>query len=226
MTSASGICGSASIACSLVLPASSAVFIANPAYHAAPDAAALAAVQATLAFRRNAAILELADRCLGELPEPVLTALGLQTTARRVLISAAQQRHAILRRAVASKPDADLVALRLTEALSNVRYHLLPRKNARTFALVGYSPSADRHLVLVVKLVSAVSARTRKTNGGSDGAPAWDQELPPSPGNWTARCAAARSLTRLCAEAWSQVRVEFRRAPALRNEVRRAGWFN
>ena len=32
--------------------------------------------------------------------------------------------------------------------------------------------------------------------------------------------------TRWSAEAWSQVRVEFRRAPALRSEIRRAGWFN
>jgi len=27
-------------------------------------------------------------------------------------------------------------------------------------------------------------------------------------------------------EAWSQVRVEFRKALALRSEIRRAGWFN
>jgi len=27
-------------------------------------------------------------------------------------------------------------------------------------------------------------------------------------------------------EAWAQVRVEFRRALALRSEIRRAGWFN
>jgi len=39
---------------------------------------------------------------------------------------------------------------------------LLPRKNARTFALVGYTPSADRHLVLVVKLVLAVNAKTKE----------------------------------------------------------------
>jgi hypothetical protein len=32
--------------------------------------------------------------------------------------------------------------------------------------------------------------------------------------------------TRWSAEAWSQVRVEFRRALALRCEIRRAGWFN
>jgi hypothetical protein len=32
--------------------------------------------------------------------------------------------------------------------------------------------------------------------------------------------------TRWSAEAWSQVRVEFKRAIALRSEIRRAGWFN
>ena len=32
--------------------------------------------------------------------------------------------------------------------------------------------------------------------------------------------------TRWDAEAWSIVRVEFRRALALRSEIRRAGWFN
>jgi hypothetical protein len=31
--------------------------------------------------------------------------------------------------------------------------------------------------------------------------------------------------TRWSAEAWSQVRVEFRRALALPSEIRRAGWF-
>ena len=32
--------------------------------------------------------------------------------------------------------------------------------------------------------------------------------------------------THWSAEAWSQVRVEFKRALALRSEIRRAGWFN
>jgi hypothetical protein len=31
--------------------------------------------------------------------------------------------------------------------------------------------------------------------------------------------------TRWSAEAWSQVRVEFKRALAMRSEIRRAGWF-
>ena len=32
--------------------------------------------------------------------------------------------------------------------------------------------------------------------------------------------------THWSAEVWSQVRVEFKRAVALRSEIRRAGWFN
>jgi hypothetical protein len=32
--------------------------------------------------------------------------------------------------------------------------------------------------------------------------------------------------TRWSAEAWTQVRVEFREARALRSQIRRAGWFN
>ena len=32
--------------------------------------------------------------------------------------------------------------------------------------------------------------------------------------------------TRWSAEAWAEVRVEFRKALALRSEIRRAGWFN
>ena len=32
--------------------------------------------------------------------------------------------------------------------------------------------------------------------------------------------------THFSAEPWSQVRVEFRKALALRGEIRRAGWFN
>jgi len=43
----------------------------------------------------------------------------------------------------------------------------------------------------------------------------------------TGRSAFRPSLqTRWSAEAWAQVRVEFRRALALRSELQRAGWFN
>ena len=32
--------------------------------------------------------------------------------------------------------------------------------------------------------------------------------------------------TRWSAEAWAEIRVEFKKALALRSEIRRAGWFN
>jgi len=134
---------------------------------AAYRAAAHAAVQSTVASFRNAAVLELADRYLGDLSDIVVNALGLSTPARRVLISAQCQRHAIEQRKVArhhitAQADADLVALRLTEALANVRYHLLPQRDTRIFLVVGYVPSVDRCLVLPLKLVSAADAKTKQ----------------------------------------------------------------
>jgi hypothetical protein len=52
------------------------------------------------------------------------------------------------------------VALRLTEALANVRYQLLPQKDPRIFVVMGYVPSANRCVRLVLKLVSAVDSKT------------------------------------------------------------------
>jgi hypothetical protein len=149
----------------MVLPGSqsaiTAAITAQHAFHAAQHAV----VQLTTTGYRNAAVLELADRYLGDIPEVMVQALGLRTAARRVLISARCQRHAIERRQIAQRQitaqaDADLVALRLTEALANVRYQLLPQKDSRIFVVVGYVPSADRCLRLVLKLVSAVDAKT------------------------------------------------------------------
>jgi hypothetical protein len=47
------------------------------------------------------------------------------------------------------------------------------------------------------------------------------------PGTWLRINRVLRVMlhTRWRAEAWAQVRVEFRRALALRSEIRRAGWF-
>jgi hypothetical protein len=124
-------------------------------------------VQATVGSFRNAALLELADRYLGHLPDVVVKVLGLSTSERRVLISAERQRHAIeqrkrARRHITAQADADLVALGPTEALANVRYQLLPQRDCRIFELVGYVPSADRCLVLPLKLVSAADAETKQ----------------------------------------------------------------
>lgn len=135
-----------------------ASFAAHVAHHAATHAA----VRATVDCYRNAALLELADRYLGELPEVLIEVLGLKTVARRVLISAEQQRHAISRRQTSSQVDADLVATRLAEALANVRWQLLPQKDPRVFEVLGYVPSADRCLLLPLKLVAAADAETRQ----------------------------------------------------------------
>src|SRR6266446_2519739 len=106
----------------MMLPSRQAVFTAQQAFHAAYDAAVHAVVQLTTTSRRNAAVLELADRYLGDIPEVMVDVLGLPTAERHVVISVERQRHAIKRRKIANEMDADLVALRLTEALANVRY--------------------------------------------------------------------------------------------------------
>jgi len=144
------------------LPGRQAVFTAQQAFHAAYDAAVHAVVQLTTTSRRNAAVLELADRYLGDIPEVMVDVLGLPTAERHVVISAECQRHAIERRKIAHEMDADLVAFRLTEALANVRYQRLPQKDSRIFEIISYVPSVDRCLVLPLKLVSAVDAGTKK----------------------------------------------------------------
>jgi hypothetical protein len=40
------------------------------------------------------------------------------------------------------------------------------------------------------------------------------------------RVLRAMLTMRWSAEAWAEIRVEFRKALALRSEIRRAGWFN
>jgi hypothetical protein len=58
-----------------MLPGNSSAFIASQASHVAHHAAMLAAVQLTMGSARNAAVLELADRYLGDIPEVVLATL-------------------------------------------------------------------------------------------------------------------------------------------------------
>jgi hypothetical protein len=116
-----------------------------------------AAVQATMHMPRNAALLELADRFVGTLSEEIAKSLGLESPARRVLITAKSQRHAIARRAVSSQKDAELVAHRIAEAFANVRYILLPQKDPRVFPLVGHAASSDRWLLIPLKFVPSQS---------------------------------------------------------------------
>ena len=108
-----------------------------------------------LQMYRNAAVLELADRYVGELSESLAARLNLPSTVRRVLISADSQRHAIERRAVSSQIDAELVAARIADAFSNIRYLRLPQREERVYELVGLSQAADRWLLMPLKLVLA-----------------------------------------------------------------------
>jgi hypothetical protein len=124
------------------------------AQHSSPIAHHVA-IQSSLHIYRNAALLELADRYVGELSDAIAKRLNLPTLVRRVLISAESQRHAIARRAVSSKVDADLVAERIIDAFNNVQYLLLPQQEPHIYALVGHSKAAGRWLLMPLKLVFA-----------------------------------------------------------------------
>ena len=91
---------------------------------------------------RNAVLLELADRYLGTLSEETVAAMGVVTTARRVLMSAETERHAVSRRQAERAAKADLVATRLCEVLANLLFMFTPQRKANTFELIGHSPSA------------------------------------------------------------------------------------
>ena len=135
--------------------------MAAHASHLVHVAAVHAAVQSTTHGSRNVAVLELADRLVGYLSVQMLQRLGLQSTTRKVLISAESQRHAIHRRAIASQLDAELVASRVAEAFSNVRYLLLPQRETRVFALLGRAESAGKWLLLPLKFIPSESSETR-----------------------------------------------------------------
>jgi hypothetical protein len=136
--------------------------MAAHAAYAADSAAAQAAVHSTTHLYRNAALLELANRLVGYLSEELLLRLGIQSSTTKVLISAASQRHAVQRRKLARKEDADLVVHRVSEAFSNLRYRLaLPQQKQGTFALLGYVESAKRWVLLALKFVPAQSAASQ-----------------------------------------------------------------
>lgn len=119
------------------------------------------AIQANERHRRNAVLLAaIADRYISELPEHIAVALNITPTVRRILISADQQRHILHRRQVVSKLDADLCARRLSEAISNIEYRVLPQRDNRVFELVGLVPSAKRRLLIAIKLVNSVDSKS------------------------------------------------------------------
>ena len=114
------------------------------------------AVQSAQRQRRaRAAIIALADRRIGALTEELIAALGVNTTARSVLISAERQRHILERRQLVSTFDADLALRRLQEALEQQRFLVKD-----TFKVVCWVSSVERYVLVALKFVP--SARSKK----------------------------------------------------------------
>lgn len=119
------------------------------------------AIQASQKHRRDAILLAaIADRYIADLPEHIAAALDVQSKVRRILISAKQQRHILHRRQVESQLDADLCARRLSEAISNIEYLVLPQRDNRVFELISFVPSANRRLLIAIKLVNGADSKS------------------------------------------------------------------
>jgi hypothetical protein len=94
------------------------------------------------------------------LTEALIQAIGAENTqARTVLISTERQRHILERRQIVSETDAELAAHRLAEALSHIHYMKVPQSKPNLFDLVGYVSSANRYIVVALKLVRAGSSK-------------------------------------------------------------------
>ena len=108
----------------------------------------------------RAAYLGIADIVVCILSDELVVQLGVSTSARSVILSRASQRHIVARRGIARSGDAQLAADRVHEALANLRFRPLPPRRAGTFELVGYVESAQRWLLVVMKLVPGDRAKT------------------------------------------------------------------
>jgi hypothetical protein len=108
-------------------------------------------------------LLLLADRFICDLHDGLIRELGIVTDARRVMLSAERLRHILQRRQVVSQIDADLAAHRISEALAGARFVRVPQRRPDVFELIGQVASADRHLLVALKLV-----RSSRTKTGHD----------------------------------------------------------
>lgn len=112
-------------------------------------------------WRRQQFLLVLADRLVSTLSDALVSKLGVTTTARAVMISAERRRHIFEGRAVVSELDADLAAHKIHEALEDCRYLKAQRKPS-IYELIGFSSSADRFILVALKLVPATHSKTRE----------------------------------------------------------------
>jgi hypothetical protein len=118
------------------------------------------AVQIAAHRKRGAIVAALADCRIGALTEELIVALGVNTTARSVLISAERQRHILERRQLVSTFDADLALRRLQEALEQRRFLVKDEGSDTTFKVVCWVSSAERYVLVALKFVP--SARSKK----------------------------------------------------------------
>ncbi len=108
---------------------------------------------------RGAIIAALADRQIGALTEELIAALGVNTTARSVLISAERQRHILKRRQLVSTLDADLAARRLQEALEQPRFLVEDEGSDTRFKVVCLVSSLERNVLVALKLVPSAQSK-------------------------------------------------------------------
>ena len=109
--------------------------------------------------RARTLLLLLADRQVCTLADSIVLALGVETSARDLMISAERQGHILKRRQLVSNFDADLAARRIADALSSVRYVVQPQRRANIFEVVGYVNDADKHLLVALKFVAAAHSK-------------------------------------------------------------------
>ena len=111
--------------------------------------------------RNNQFLLLLADRLVFTLSDKLVAALGAITAARAVMLSAERQRHILERRALVSQPDADLAAHRIHEALEDCGF-LMPQRTQDIYEVIGCASSADRRILVALKLVPAARSATKQ----------------------------------------------------------------
>ena len=111
--------------------------------------------------RRNTILLALlSDVVVGILDNALLSALGLTTSASQIILTRQSQQHILKARRVASSADAALAAHRISEALANIQFELMPRGRPDVVKLVGYVHSQSRYLRVVLKFVPGSSSHS------------------------------------------------------------------
>jgi hypothetical protein len=83
--------------------------------------------------------------------------LGIVTTARDVVMTPDVLQHIVDRRAVVSRDDVDLAANRLHEALAHPCYLEAGRSKPTVWEVIGFVPSAGRHVLVALKFLRASS---------------------------------------------------------------------